>query len=111
MLVILLVISIVEKVFKDNYHNYLVLPFISDRMFNDISLGVGEYKCVKRYGSSFQVVKQCAHFHNMRSSHILVTFVFPYMVVTYYLFFLFFFWLSAEIVFTQNLNKKPQIQN
>jgi hypothetical protein len=47
-------------------------------MFNDIRLRAGEYKCVKRYGFGFQVVKQCAHFHNMRSSHILVTFVLPY---------------------------------
>ena len=89
---------------------YCRLFLINLRMFNDISLGVGEYKCVKRYGSSFQVVKQCAHFHNMRSSHILVTFVLPYLFVTYYLYY-FIFWLSTEIVFTQNLNKKPQIHN
>jgi len=57
---------------------YLCLFLINLVMFNDISLGVGEYKCVRRYGSGFQVIKQCAHFHNMRSSHILVTFVLPY---------------------------------
>ena len=62
--------------------------FISDKSGDvyDISLGVVEYKCVRRYGSGFHVVKQCAHFHNMRSSHILLTFL-PYMVVAYYLFF------------------------
>ena len=65
---------------------YCCLFLINLLMFYDISFTVGEYKCVRRYGSGFQVVKQCAHFHNMRSSHILLTFVLPYMVVTYYLF-------------------------
>ena len=65
---------------------YCCLFLINLLMFYDISLTVGEYKCVNRYGLGFHVVKQCAHFHYMRSSHILVTSFFTMVLITYYLF-------------------------
>ena len=77
---------------------YCCLFLINLLMFYDISFTVGEYKCVNRYGLGFHVVKQCAHFHNQRSNHVLFTFL-PLMVVQYCLFLD--FWLNAEKIFTK----------